>query len=98
MDKQQLKKTVLYAPKSLKTARYIADTLALQINIEFHKKFPNKDMTKYFDRPEGFSLCIPMQVDGKARWCAIFKYTKIKGQPGPTLEFDPRIVSQKSEF
>lgn len=87
MDKKTLKSTVIHAPKSLKDARFIADTLKLQID----NQFTGRTVIKYKELENGFALLMPMKVDGVSKWCAVYRWTK--SEIGVQLDFDDRVVS-----
>lgn len=92
MEKQPLLTTVLKAPRSLKDARYIAQTLAIQIDLEYTSAKPGrKNITKFVEFDGGFSLCIPLKVDGVWKNCPIYRWSK--SDIGAKLEYDPRVIS-----
>jgi hypothetical protein len=95
MKKQPLTTTILNAPRSLKTARYIADTLAMQIDREYQKSKPgreDKTIARFKDTVDGFTLYIPM-IDETGAWknCPVYRWTK-DDSGRVKLEYDPRVV------
>lgn len=95
MKKQPLITTILKAPRSLKNARYIAETLALEIDIQYQNSRPDragKSIAKFKETEDGFTLYVPMIVeDGTWKNCPVYRWTK--GTAGPKLEYDPRVVT-----
>lgn len=94
MQKEPLSTTVLKAPRNLKDARFIAETLALEIDIQYQKSKPGREgkcIAKFKDFDGGFALYIPMKNEaGEWKNCPVYRWTRTT--IGPKLEYDPRVV------
>jgi hypothetical protein len=95
MKKQPLTTTILKAPRSLKDARFVADTLAMTIDQQYQQSKPgreNKHIAKIKDVENGFAIYIPMLNDeGVWKNCPVYRWTKT--EIGVKLEYDPRVVT-----